>query len=252
MSEIVSIVTTLYNYKKFLPDLYDSIRNQTYSNWEWIIVDDASTDNPLAVLGPMMKGDPKIKYINFKKNSGYSVAKNEGIIASSGDYIVMIDADDMLTPLSIEVRLNKLKENSEYFWVHGRAYDYNTKYDTKIPNELFHKRWQKCVRSRNFTQAGMAIHAQTVMIKKDLHKHCGLYDEKLKCSSDREMWRRCIGLGYIPNYVNDYVCLYRKHSGQMHRSKYKIKNRDKINKLLEKRLKNRLTNGVSSENTRLL
>ena len=74
------------NYKRYICDLLASVLNQTYENWELIIVDDASTDNPLEIIEPYAVNDDRIRYMRFAKNRGYSIAKNEGIIMAEGEY----------------------------------------------------------------------------------------------------------------------------------------------------------------------
>ena len=78
MSELISIVTTLYNYRRYIGDLAESIFKQTYENWEWIIVDDCSTDNPMSVLD-RYNSDNRVHIIKHDQNYGYSKAKNTGI-----------------------------------------------------------------------------------------------------------------------------------------------------------------------------
>jgi len=84
---MISIVVPLYNYADLIEENIKSIQKQTYHDWEIIIVDDGSEDNPMKVLKKYICDN--IRYIKFNKNTGYSAAKNAGIRDSNGEYIVV-------------------------------------------------------------------------------------------------------------------------------------------------------------------
>ena len=254
MSELISIVTTLYNYARFIPDLAESIVAQTWDNWEWIIVDDASTDNPNRVLYPyLQKYGDRIKVLNWGLNRGYSACKNDGIRSSRGNYIVMIDADDMLTSKSLELRYEALVLTDK-FWVHGEVIVKNGKQCSEESRNWKRRFRQKLKREgKDLTKEyhHRLIHAQSVMMRRELHKKLGLYDPKLRFSSDNEMWRRIIRFGYIPVHIEDFVAVYRVHPDRMARSDYKRKRKNKVKKQLILDVERRFTEGINSENTEL-
>ncbi|MEM7548224.1 MAG: glycosyltransferase family 2 protein [Bacteroidota bacterium] len=95
MTPLVSIITPTYNYAIFLPEIIQSVLDQTYENWELIIVDDGSTDNTSEVVQPYLK-DHRICYI-YQDNTGVSTARNKGIEKANGDYIQFLDADDLIS-----------------------------------------------------------------------------------------------------------------------------------------------------------
>lgn len=254
MSKLVSIITTLYNYSNYIAELIESVKKQTYINWELIIVDDCSTDNPYSIIKPYLL-DKRISYIRLNKNYGYSHAKNEGIINSNGNYIVMIDADDMLTDKSIAIRVELLDNNADKLWCHGEAWVLKCNILKSNSRDYKRRYREKLIKDGNdlsSTYFLRLIHAQSVMVRKELHEKIGLYDETLKCSSDNEMWRRIIEFGYIPAHTDEYVAIYRSHSRQMHKSEYKKNNIKKIKQQLVGNLKRRITDGISRANTRLL
>jgi glycosyltransferase involved in cell wall biosynthesis len=93
---LVSIVIVNYNYGRYLREAFDSVARQTYPNIECIIVDNASTDESADVLLEIEREYPKTKILRRKDNGGQSLAMQEGFAASSGEYIVFVDADDYL------------------------------------------------------------------------------------------------------------------------------------------------------------
>jgi glycosyltransferase involved in cell wall biosynthesis len=231
----VSVVTTLYNYKDYIVDCIESFVKQDFKNSEMIIVDDNSTDNPYPNIKKHLSA--RVKYIKLDKNRGYSHAKNVGIEASNSDILVMLDADDMATEKGISLRYEKLQEG--YDLVHGPVLDFTIKNGNMNTKES--RLWPKWKKSKQDASCYKLIHAQSVMLKKDIHKKIGLYDESLRSKSDREMWARILNHNFKMSYVEDYVSLYRRHNKQMHRSPEKLRINDKLQKrvlsLIEKRKK---------------
>lgn len=257
MNDLISIVVTLYDYERFLVDLIKSCLQQTYKNWELIIVDDASTDNPFNIIQRYQQkiGQDRIKYVRFHENRGYSIAKNEGIIHSEGEYIVMIDGDDMLTEKSLEVRYETLKKYPEALWCHGEAMVLRGRHLSKESHNRkrqLREKYRKEGRDLTTNYPAGLIHAQTVMVRKELHRIVGLYDEDLPFSSDKEMWCRILGLGYIPAHVDKFVAIYRVHPKQMHRQTFKKKNLHIFKPMRLEHTKQRIEQGINAENTRLL
>lgn len=255
--ELISIVTTLYNYQQYIAQLIDSVLKQSYPCWELIIVDDSSTDGPEATITPYQVLKPnQIHYMKLPNNRGYAVAKNEGIVRTKGKYIVMIDADDMLTPDSLMLRRNALISNPEKLWVHGEVL---VKDQGKKALSSRSVEWKRKFRKRLIDQ-GMdltkeyhhrLIHSQSVMVRPELHKQYGLYDESLRFSADNEMWRRIIRFGCVPAHIEDFVAIYRVHSARMSRSKYKKDRIGRVKKKIIVDVEKRFSEGINEGNTRL-
>ena len=94
MNELVSIITPSYNTAKFIGKTIESVQNQTYQNWEMIIVDDCSTDNTDEVVDGYLS-DKRIKYIKNEKNSGAAVSRNRALREAKGKWITFLDSDDL-------------------------------------------------------------------------------------------------------------------------------------------------------------
>lgn len=109
---LVSIITPVYNAERFLSDTIKSVQNQTYKNWEILLIDDCSKDNSAQIIKEFQKYDNRIKYIKLKKNSGASVSRNEGIRNAKGRFIAFVDSDDIWKPEKLEIQIKyMLKEN---------------------------------------------------------------------------------------------------------------------------------------------
>jgi glycosyltransferase involved in cell wall biosynthesis len=102
-SPLVSIIVPCYNYAKYLPEAVESVVNQSYSNWEIIIVNDGSIDNTIETAMQLISSNlgKKIKLINQENSGKPSISRNCGIEESNGTYILPLDADDKLTPDAI-------------------------------------------------------------------------------------------------------------------------------------------------------
>jgi glycosyltransferase involved in cell wall biosynthesis len=116
---MITIIIPSFNKANFIGDTINSVQNQTYEKWEVIIVDDGSTDNSIEVINSFCKEDSRIKLIERKElPKGGSACRNIGLKAAKGNYIVFLDADDLLVSNCLEERLSKINmfPNNE-FWV---------------------------------------------------------------------------------------------------------------------------------------
>lgn len=247
----ISIIMALYNHANFVSECIRSIRKQTFSDWELVIVDDASTDSPLKVLKPIMETDARIRYSRFSVNRGPSAARNEAIRLATGKFISFVDADDMLTKSSLEMRLRAL-DGSESLWVHGRAY--NLVNGKLVKDRDFHGNWKKfhAKMPEPVTRYSLAVHSNSVMVKRSFYEKLGLFDEDLRYGEEQDVWKRALAFGYMPLYVNDFVCIYRHHAGQTRFKKGARELKSRCFKLSAKRLAIRLAEGITKDNTILL
>jgi glycosyltransferase involved in cell wall biosynthesis len=242
---LVSVIVPLYNYEKYIGWCIESIINQDYPNYELIVVDDCSTDASCKIARKYE--NKNIKVMQLETNSGYSKAKNEGIIVSQGEYIVTLDADDMLTKHSITPRLEALITSNAGL-VHARAFDVSA--DASL---------EDCYKIKKKKRSEPKIHAQTVLVPRWLHQKYGLYDENLPSRSDKEMWWRLFGKGcagkhlVLKKYIKNDVAYWRRHkASMMHRRRRNPKYHKKITRKLEKAFAMRQKEGITSKNTRML
>ncbi|WP_333660647.1 glycosyltransferase family 2 protein [Chishuiella changwenlii] len=109
--DLVSIITPCYNSERFIQETYQSIFNQTYKNWEWIIVDDCSKDSSVKIINCF--NDDRVKLFIQDSNQGAAVARNKALDIAKGKYITFIDSDDLWLPNFLEVTINYLESNNE-------------------------------------------------------------------------------------------------------------------------------------------
>ena len=111
MEKLVSIITPCYNSAKFIQETYNSINNQTYRNWEWIIVDDCSSDSSKEIIQSI--NDERIVLLFNEKNLGASISRNKALDFANGTYITFIDSDDLWEPSFLEETIHFLQQNNE-------------------------------------------------------------------------------------------------------------------------------------------
>ena len=110
MNALVSIITPTYNSAKFIAETIQSVQNQTYQNWEMIIVDDGSSDETVTLVLKIITNDSRIKLIPLHKNYGSGFARDKALENANGNYIAFLDSDDLWKPNKLEKQLQFMKE----------------------------------------------------------------------------------------------------------------------------------------------
>ncbi|AUC22803.1 glycosyl transferase [Polaribacter sejongensis] len=112
MNNLISIITPNFNSEKFITQTIESVINQSYENWEMIIVDDLSTDDSINIINSFCKSDARIKLHKLKDNCGAAVARNKAISLANGNFIAFLDSDDIWLPKKLEHQLNFMLLNN--------------------------------------------------------------------------------------------------------------------------------------------
>lgn len=112
MKDLISIITPCYNSEAFIQATIVSVQNQTYTNWEMIIVDDVSSDNSINLIKKFSSKDSRIQCIQLKENSGAAVCRNTAIEKAKGKYIAFLDSDDLWLPEKLEKQYNFMTTNN--------------------------------------------------------------------------------------------------------------------------------------------
>lgn len=127
---IVSIITPCYNAAGFIELTAESVFNQTLKDWEWIIVDDCSSDNTVDIINKIKECDDRVYLLKTDRNTGTpATPRNIGIENSRGRYVALLDADDIWYPNKLEDQLNLIREkNCKIVYSNGDIIDENGKY----------------------------------------------------------------------------------------------------------------------------
>lgn len=111
MNDLISIITPCYNSEEYIEETIQSVLSQTYTNWEWWIVDDCSSDRSVEIIKQF--NDPRIHLIVLENNSGAAVARNVGLNNAKGRFITFIDSDDLWLENFLEKSVEFLTETKE-------------------------------------------------------------------------------------------------------------------------------------------
>ena len=132
----ISIIVPIYNAEKVLKRCVDSILNQSYKNFELILINDGSKDKSIDIINEYKEKDERIKVID-NKNKGVSETRNIGIKTSKGEYIQFIDADDFIDPYMIEETLKEIEKNKADSVITGLYLDIESENEIKSSKQTF-------------------------------------------------------------------------------------------------------------------
>lgn len=114
MNDLVSIIMPSYNTANYIAAAIVSVQNQTYTNWELVVVDDCSTDDTDKVVKPLLS-DARIRYLKNEKNSGAAVSRNRALREAKGKWIAFLDSDDIWVPEKLEKQIRFMEQNGYAF-----------------------------------------------------------------------------------------------------------------------------------------
>jgi glycosyltransferase involved in cell wall biosynthesis len=198
---MISIVVSTHNRSSRLSNCIKSVLNQTYPDWELVIVDDASTDDTEKVVKSF--DDPRIVYVKRKKNWGNDTRpKNDGVLASKGEYLAFLDDDNTFRLDHLSVLLSALEKNPHVDMVYGDRWLVD---ETKrIPNQVgvYNDYSPALLMQRNY------IDTSDVLMKRQAIFDIGGWDERYKKYVDWNLWVRLCKYGKtfkrIPLLITDY------------------------------------------------
>jgi glycosyltransferase involved in cell wall biosynthesis len=178
---------SVYNGEKYLRYAINSIINQSFSDFEFIIINDASTDNTGKILGEY--NDNRIVIINNEKNLGLTKSLNKGIAVAKGKYIARMDADDISMPERIEKQVGFM-ENHKDVAILGTDYYPIDEAGRRINAKLMRPISSTEIK-RNLFKFNPFIHS-SLMIRREVLKEVGYYDERFKKAQDYELCLRIL------------------------------------------------------------
>lgn len=214
MQVTVSIITPCYNASQYISYTIDSVLNQTYANWEMIIVDDCSTDNSSDIIKQFISGDTRIKYFKTDNPSGSPVLpRNIGIEKATGRYIAFLDSDDIWLPTKLEEQLKLFKDEK-----------------TAVVFSNYEKISETGERNQRIIIAPKETNYHNLLKGNVIGNLTGIYDTekvgKVYCKDIRHedyvLWLSILKKGYIAKNTNTVTALYRVRENSVSSNKLKI------------------------------
>lgn len=190
----VSVIIPVYNQEKFIAEAIKSVLNQTFQDFEIIITDDGSTDNTSTEINKF--SDPRIKVFTFEKNKGISNALNNCISNSKGEYIAVLNSDDLFLPDKLEKQVNFLEKNKDeaaVFTLANIVDENGSAFRDK--NHFYFAIFDQPNRSRfewlnRFFYKGNCLCHPSMMIRKQCFESIGHYDIRFHQMQDFELYVR--------------------------------------------------------------
>ncbi|MDA7558587.1 glycosyltransferase [Flavobacteriaceae bacterium] len=200
----ITVLMSVYNGAKFLDEAIDSILSQTFTDFEFIIIDDASSDTSLQVINSYK--DARIIVLQNTKNLGLTKSLNIGIAEAKGKYIARMDADDISMPKRLEKQFDFMEEHPEFAFCGSKAISINeegqeVKY---LPDTVCDK---DIILAYIFFK-NMFTHS-TLFIEKKVLTDVGGYDEEFTRSQDYRLYLKLFTNNYFGTNLNEYTLLYR-------------------------------------------
>lgn len=210
---LVSIITPMYNSEKYIGITIESALNQTYEDWEMIIVDDCSSDSSPQIVKEYAKNDERIKYIKTDSNKGVSNARNIALKMAKGKFISFLDSDDIWNKDKLKKQVEFMKKNR--CAISFTAYELIDENNEKL-NKIINV--PKIV-DYNTLLKGNILGCLTVMIDKSK------LDFEIKMSGVRHedyvLWLSILKKGHIAYGINEVLAEYRKSSTSLSGNKIK-------------------------------
>ena len=214
----VSVVVPTYNCGRFLPDALESLRTQTYADWECIVVDDGSTDDTPAVLQAAAANDGRMRYVS-QTNRGPSAARNRGIAESAGEYIQFLDADDLLPPTKLQAQVHAMETDSSIGIVYSDARFFR---DSAADLIRFRVRGPRPSTGPDGSSRdpllGALIHNNIMVVEGPLIRRSvittvGPFEESLARMEDWQYWLRCAlaGVRFVADAAEERAIRVRAH-----------------------------------------
>lgn len=202
--KLVSIVLPTYNGEKYLADSIESVINQTYKNWELIIINDCSTDKTLEIAQNYAAKDNRIKVYSNDENLKVPKSLNRGFSLANGEYFTWTSDDNMYKPRAIEYMVNYLDNNRNFNMV---SCDFEFVNENKTPSDRNTKHWER----EQFKLWKRCNIGACFMYTREIALKTGGYEEDMFCAEDYDYWCRLALIGKIA-YLDENLYTYRINS----------------------------------------
>ncbi|MBN1684725.1 MAG: glycosyltransferase [Gammaproteobacteria bacterium] len=207
MNPLVSIIIPVYNGEEYIEEALKSVLNQTYSPIEIIVVDDGSTDGTAEIVKQYSV------ILIQQKNKGISGARNSGINAAKGEFIALLDHDDLFTPYKIELQVRFMNDHPKYCMVYSIEEKFSS--EGTVRKKLKHRRKKMpendiltAIYRKNF------IYPSSVLIRRSILERTGLFDETFTVCEDHDFFTRVAYHGMV-GFINQPLIKYRCHNANI-------------------------------------
>ena len=204
---LISVLMSVYNCEKYLAAAVDSILAQTFTDFEFLIVNDGSTDQSLPLLTGYAARDARVRLVS-RPNTGITRALNEMVGLARGRYLARMDSDDIAVPERFAKQVAYLDAHPECVIVGSRVMLMDPYGSPVAPSG--HKLTHEEIDHELLTQSGWALVHPSVMMRRSAVERIGGYDERWKHCEDHDLFLRLAEVGRVAN-LPDVLLWYRRH-----------------------------------------
>jgi teichuronic acid biosynthesis glycosyltransferase TuaG len=234
-SPLVSVIMPAYNVAKTISESIQSVSDQSYKNWELIVVDDGSIDDTIAIAEAFKRKDDRIVVLKLLKNGGLPNARNEGCKIARGEFIAFLDSDDLWRDEKLALQVQYHLQHKEIKISHT---DYHFFDESGIHKRPFKYLVDLKKDKQGYLYPGICykntIGILTVMVEKNVLQEVGFFDASLKTLEDHDLWVRIAKKNEF-GYINKILATYRLSQGGISKrtGKYKKAYKQFIAKVLK-------------------
>ena len=215
---LLTVLMPVYNAQKYIAESVESVLMQSFGDFEFLIIDDASTDQTVPILKSF--NDPRIKLIEKPENTGYTQSLNTGLKIAKGKYVGRMDSDDISLPNRFAKQLSFMESNPEVI-VCGTQYEVMGKNNAVyLPTNNAEIRlallWANCL-----------VHSSVMIRKNALIQSSVYYDALKEPSEDYDLWVRLLPIGHLYN-IPEVLVSYRIHYASVSRTRYKQQEEESV------------------------
>ncbi|MHA8113308.1 glycosyltransferase family 2 protein [Kosakonia cowanii] len=214
----VSIITPTYNSINTVLNTYNSIRNQTHTNWEWLVTDDCSEDGTHGLLSALSENDERIHVFKNPSNSGAAVTRNNSLSQATGEFIAFIDSDDLWLPDKLRKQLEYMSNNdgvdfsfTAYELIDENGNSLNKSVD--LQGESFSVDYNDMLKKK------ATLGCSTVILNKSAFPDISM--PLIRTGQDYALWLKLLKSGKRAYLVNQVLTQYRIMPNSISRNKFK-------------------------------
>ena len=212
MNPLVTVLIPTFNYAHYLPESVASVAQQTFRDFEVVVVDDGSVDDTAAVVAGLEC--PNLRYVRHEQNRGLPAARNTGLAIARGRYVALLDADDVMKPSNLARKVEVLERHRDVALVHGPVEPMD---DRGRPLGRTRANGHEEIRIENLFPKilhGNLIACSSVLARKEAIDELGGFDPRLRYAEDWDLWVR-LSHRFKFAYLPEPLVRYRIHVASM-------------------------------------
>ncbi|GAB4383888.1 MAG: hypothetical protein Kow00121_46530 [Elainellaceae cyanobacterium] len=211
MEPKVTVILPAYNAGQYIEETIDSVLQQSYRNFELLVINDGSTDDTVALVEPYTQRDPRVQLIS-QPNQGVSAARNHGICQASGELVAFLDADDLWVPEKLEAHVRHLCSDSKLGMSFARIEFIDS--DGNRTGQRSNLRLRNIL-PHHFYQDNLACTPSNIVTRRSILQSIGGFDGDLSGLADIDLFLRICCAGWKVEGLDRVLVYYRTHAGGM-------------------------------------